>query len=343
MSPELPPLTLLVSGPTASGKSDLAVRLARALKGEIINIDSVQVYRGADVGSAKIPPGERQGVPHHLLDLLDPSEPTDVAFLCGETRRTAEEISARGSLPILVGSSGMYITALFRGLAELPRRDESLRRELELLPNDELHRLLASGDPTLASRLHPNDRVRLVRALETLRLTGVPASEHYARQSEHGFVQGLSLVVCLPRTLLYERIDRRAAEMVRSGLVAETATIRDRFGDDAPVLKTLGYAEALRHLRGTLAVGDLAATIARNTRRYAKRQLTFWRNEPTKRGWTVSPSGEMDADEREPVEGIGLSAHKWGFDELCLGVRRWSREPPNRSEVWYVDGASLLP
>ncbi len=282
---------VVVAGPTAAGKSALGLRLAEALGGEIVSIDSVQVYRGADVGSAKPTTIEQRVVPHHMIDRWEPSHGGDMAQFLRGARSAINEVAARGKPVVCVGGTGLYLTGLLHGLAELPPRDELLRAELESLTGDELVKRLLDVDPEAAARLHRNDRVRLIRAIEGSEISGEPMS---ARQARHGYREALYrarlLVPLWSRAELYRRIDQRTETMVTGGLLAETRAIHDRYGAGAPVLDAVGYAEARAVLRGQLDEADLIAAIAQATRRFAKRQMTYWRNEPLKRGWEIRPA-----------------------------------------------------
>lgn len=346
-----PRRTLAVCGPTASGKSALAIDLALALGGEVINLDSVQVFRGFDIGSAKLSVDERRGVPHHVLDIFAPDEPANVARFREAALAAIDDTTARGRVPMLVGGSGLYVTALLHGLADVPATPADVRGAVAALSPDEQYSELQRVDPITAERLNPNDQQRVSRAVEIFRVTGRPASEFFA---QHTFatvdVASLVLVLCRPRDELYARIDFRAAQMLKAGLVAETVALRAQYGQVAP-LDTLGYKQACRYLDGTLSEGDLSREIAMHTRRFAKRQMTYWRNEPAKRGWIVRPS---DHEEAQIVSGFddfparaqqrmkGFRAFVWGRDELIDRARRRLAEPLLRTEVWFVQGAAVV-
>jgi tRNA dimethylallyltransferase len=342
-----PRRALAVCGPTASGKSELSIRLARALGGEVVNVDSVQVYRGFDIGSAKLDAEERGGVPHHVLDIFSPDEPANVAKFRNEALRAIDDIVARGKVPILVGGSGLYLTALLHGLAEVPATPSDVRQAVaELSPADQ-YAELQRVDPVTAARLNPNDLQRVSRAVEIFRVTGKPASIFFA---EHTFapvdVVSLVLAICRPRDELYKRIDSRAEQMLESGLVDETKRLRAHYGLAAP-LETLGYKQVCDYLDGKLAYNDLAHEIALHTRRFAKRQMTYWRNEPAKRGWIVRPGDEEEAQVVAGFDDFPLRAQKrmkgfrafsWKRDQLLDTVRARLVQPLRRSEVWFVRG-----
>lgn len=269
---------LAVVGPTASGKSDLAVYLAEKLGGEILNCDSVQIYRGLDIGAAKAVP---RSVPAHLFDIL---EPTDL-FTAGEYARRAravlEEIRARGRLPVVVGGTGFYLRALLEGLFAGPERNEELRRRLAKRPAERLHRLLARLDPVSAARIHPRDKPKLIRALEVRLETRKPISQMWAkgRQGLEGF-RAMKLGLNPPRAELYQRINARAAGMFHGGLLEEVRGLLDRgIPESAKPFESHGYAEALRVLRAEISLEEAIDITQRKVRRYARRQMTWFRRE----------------------------------------------------------------
>ena len=281
---------LLIAGATASGKSALALRVASECGGEIVSLDSVQIYRGADIGSAKPAPHDRVQVAHHLIDIRDPDERYSAAQFVRDCEASVAEIKTRSHRPIIVGGATLYLTSLLHGLADLVRGSEALRGRLSSLSDEEIYVQLLAQDPQSARRLHPNDRFRVSRALENVIESGSSTSR---ARAEHGFAvlrnTALIIVLCPPREELYRRIDARADRMLCGGLIEETAKLRSSFGDDVALFKTLGYQECLSFLKGELPRERLAAEIAMHTRRYAKRQMTYWRNEPRKRGWKVIP------------------------------------------------------
>ena len=337
---------LVVSGPSGSGKSALAVRLAEELSGEILNMDSVQVYRGLDIGSAKPTFAERRGVPHHLLDLVSPEARFSVGDYLGAAEPVINDLERRGKLSIVVGGTTLYLTALLHGLATLPQRNEELRDTLEAEASDALHRRLAAVDPTSALRLHPNDRVRVIRALEVCLSLGRPLSTFHD-EHRYGNVRHRALILnlCWPRPELYRRINARAVTMVSSGLVAEVDGIIAQAGNDAPCLAAIGYAQARAVVLGTLAPELLANAVAQATRRYAKRQLTYLRNEPRKRGWRVEP-GALDLVDAEGVDSRSpLGEPQVSVVDFAAVVRRVQEVrgggvQPNT--IWHIDAPSLL-
>jgi tRNA dimethylallyltransferase len=273
-----------VLGPTGSGKSELALRLATEFGGEIVNCDSLQVYRHFDIGTAKLPPGERRGIPHHLIDVLNPDE----LFTAGEYARVAagvvEEISARGRLPVLAGGTGFYLRALLDGLFPGPARDQALRDRLaarEARRPGSLHRLLARFDPATARKIHPHDLPKVTRALEICLVARRPASELFreGRAGLRGY-RSLKLGLWPGRDALYDRVNLRCEKMFDAGLVDEVRRILALgYSPEVKPFESVGYKQALQLVRGELTQREAVFYAQRNTRNYAKRQLTWFRKE----------------------------------------------------------------
>jgi len=275
---------IAVVGPTAAGKSALALRLAREHGGEIVSCDSLQVYRGLDIGSAKALPEERASVPHHLIDVVEP----DALFSAADYARLAREaiagIRARGRLPIVAGGTGLYLRALVQGLFEGPARNEALRARLERLAerfgDARLHRLLGRVDSKAAERTHPNDRVRIVRALEVYCLTGRPiTAQHDERRPA---LEGPRLLVglCPDRGALRKAVEARTRQMLERGLFEEVRGLLARFGEPLPrPLGAIGYRQAVAVLRGKLEPSEAEQSIVTETMRFAKRQMTWFRHQ----------------------------------------------------------------
>lgn len=286
------PLAIAVlAGPTASGKTRLAVEVARRLGAEIVSADSQQVYRGLEVGTAKPTAEERAQVPHHLLDLAAPGEGMDAARWAELADRAIADIAGRGRLPLVVGGTGLYLRALLRGVVAAPGRDPALRARLEAeaarLGRPALHARLAAVDPAAAARIRPNDLVRVIRALE-ISAGGRTQSELFAT---HGFrerrYRGRFLALLVPRDELHRRIEQRARAIAEGGILDEARWLLERFGGSLPKLP-LGYAEAAECAQGSFPVEELARRIAVAHRRYARRQLVWLRREPEVE-WLVPP------------------------------------------------------
>jgi tRNA dimethylallyltransferase len=273
-------------GPTGTGKSALALALAERLGAEIVNCDSRQVYRGLDIGSAKPTAAERAAVPHHLYDVAAPDEPFDCARYRELARAAIADIEARGRRVLLVGGTGLYLKVLRFGLFAGPRRDAARRAELAAIETEApgtLHGRLAELDPDSARRIHPHDRIRLIRAIEVCELSGTPLS---IWQRQHGFrttelpirVIGLAM----ERGRLYGRLDARCRAMIEQGLLDEIRSLWSRgYGPDLTPLRSIGYRELGAHLRGECDLETAIADMQRATRRFAKRQLTWFRADPT--------------------------------------------------------------
>ncbi|HEY4357350.1 MAG TPA: tRNA (adenosine(37)-N6)-dimethylallyltransferase MiaA [Acidobacteriaceae bacterium] len=275
---------LVVAGPTASGKTALALHLAEALDGDIVSCDSVAVYRLMEIGTAKPSAEERARVPHHCLDIHWPDEPCTAGDYARHARAAIAGIRDRGRLPIVAGGTGLYLRALLQGLAPAPPRDEELRERLRERQAAHgpgyLHRLLRRLDPGAALLIHANDTPKLVRSLEVTLAARSPQTEQWraGRDPLQGY-RVLQMALSPAREALYARINQRAAAMFTLGLVEETDMLRMRFGDDCRALTALGYAQAMAVLRGQLPLETAIAVAQQGHRNYAKRQLTWFRRE----------------------------------------------------------------
>jgi tRNA dimethylallyltransferase len=280
------PRVIVICGPTAAGKTAAGIEVARAVDGEIVGADSMQVYRYMDIGTAKPTAMEQAAVRHHLIDVVDPDEPFDAAAYLTLGRQVLTDLFRRGKTPIVVGGTGLYIKALLCGLFRSDARDPAvrarLRAEAEAQGAAALHRRLAQCDPQTAGRLHPNDTVRILRALEVLEVTGRPIS---ALQREHRFgdapFHALKMGLSLDRETLYRRIDRRVEAMMATGLEAEVRTLLARgYGPHLKPMQSIGYSHMAAFIAGALSRTDCIRTLQRDTRRFAKRQLTWFRADP---------------------------------------------------------------
>ena len=277
---------LILTGPTAVGKTKLSIELAKAVGGEIISADSVQVYKKMDIGSAKITPDEMDGVPHHLVDVLEPTEDFNIVLFQQLAKKSMGEIYSKGRIPILVGGTGFYIQAITRDIDfTQSEQDDSYRKELEALAAEKgssfLHDMLASVDPKSAEDIHENNVKRVIRALEFYKQNGTRISEHNEEQKEHVSPYNLAyFVLNAPRPLLYERIDARVDEMLKNGLVEEVKNLH-RMGCHREMvsMQGLGYKEILSWLGGEYPYEEAIRILKRDTRHFAKRQLTWFRRE----------------------------------------------------------------
>jgi tRNA dimethylallyltransferase len=280
------PLLVAILGPTATGKSALGLEIARRYGGEIINCDSTAVFRGFDIGTDKVPAGAQQGIAHHLVDIADPTEEYTAAQYARDAARVIRDVHARGRLPILVGGTGFYFRALTRGLFPGPGRDSALRARLERSADRRgvawLHRLLRRVDPESATRIQTRDLKRIVRALEVFFLTGRPLTAHFAATvSPIPDVEVLAIGVRLPAAQIAARVARRVDEQFERGLLDEIRSLLARgIPEQARPFGGLVYRQALEHLHGVRDEAATRALITQENRRYARRQLIWFRKEP---------------------------------------------------------------
>lgn len=277
---------IAVGGPTASGKTALSVGLAKAFGGEIINADSMQIYKNLDVGTAKPSIEERQGVPHYLLDFLPPETPYSVADFTAAADPLIQEITARGKLPLVVGGTGLYITSLLNGMAFAPEKtDPAIRARLqeraEAEGNAALYAELQSIDPDYAAQVHPNNLPRVIRALELYAATGRRMSEERvnARPAEPPYRSLCLCLTCRDRAVLYDRIERRVNLMVENGVLAEAKQVYDHRDTYRTAAQAIGYKEFFPYFEGTGSLDECTARLKQATRNYAKRQLTWFRRQ----------------------------------------------------------------
>jgi len=294
MQPDGAPVLHAIVGPTASGKSTLARSLARRLGAELLSVDSMKVYRGMDVGTAKPTLEARREVPHHLLDLVDPDEEFSTARYLEHANRVEPDVRNRGRIPLYVGGTALYLKALRQGLFSDPGRDPDLRRELESIAEREgtevLHRRLRSVDPVAASRIHPNDRKRIVRALEVFHSTGSPISALQTQFASAG--RRVSwLAIRWPRTTLNRRIDLRVDRMMRDGFLEEVRRLDEASAFGKTSREAIGYRELLDHLAGRCSRDESVERIKLRTRQFARRQATWFRSFSDLR-WLEGPEDE---------------------------------------------------
>ena len=293
------PIAVAILGATATGKSALALAVAERFGGEIVNCDSTAVYRGFDIGTDKIAVADRRGIPHHLIDIADPTDDYTAAQYARDAADAIRDIHRRGRLPILAGGTGFYFRALTRGLFPGPGRDTDLRARLESIAARHdvtfLHRMLAKVDPESALRIQPRDLKRLVRALEVFFLTGRPLTAHFAETaSPIPDVEVVAIGLRLPAADISARVTRRVDEQFDRGLLDEIRTLLARgIPENARPFGGLVYRQAMEHLKGVRDEASTRALIAQENRRYARRQLIWFRKEPNL-GWFDGP-GESAA------------------------------------------------
>lgn len=277
---DLPPLLAIV-GPTATGKTAVAVEVAKQLQGEIASADSMLIYRYMDIGTAKPTSEERQGIPHYMIDLIDPDEPYSVALYQAEAERHILEISGRGKLPLLVGGTGLYIRSVidrysFARAGFDPGLRRQLQEEAEAFGKEALYRRLCAVDQEAAQKIHPHNLKRVIRALEVYYLTGQPVSRR--QQKKEGPKYNLAMFgLAMERALLYRRIEERVDKMLAAGLVEEVRQLLQRgYGLELTSMQGLGYKEMAQYLMGRITYAEAVYLLKRNTRRFAKRQLTWF-------------------------------------------------------------------
>ncbi|MCS7089185.1 MAG: tRNA (adenosine(37)-N6)-dimethylallyltransferase MiaA [Verrucomicrobiota bacterium] len=315
---------LILAGPTASGKSELALVLAERLGGEIVSVDSMQVYRGMDIGTAKPSPRDRSRIPHHLVDVVEPWEPFDAARFVALARRALQEIAQRGRVAILCGGTGLYFKALALGLGQAPGPEPALRAQLEATPLTELLRELADRDPVTFARIDRKNPRRVIRAVEVIRLTGRPYSEQRAAwhsvEWPPSWRQGM---FGLRRAAedLRRRIDLRVDQMFAAGLVEETRGLLARgLSEKATALQALGYRQVVEYLQGRRSLPETVAEVKRRTRQFARRQMTWFRLQMPLEWLEVQPQSSAAALAEQVLARWTLAAknsHAERSPEIC--------------------------
>lgn len=316
------PKILAVVGPTASGKTALAVELALRLGGEVICCDSMQIYREMSIGTAKPTEEEKRGVPHHLFDIKDPDEPFSAQEYVALAEKTVADILSRGKLPVFCGGTGLYLDAFLRGgMPETPGADLALRAELsdfaEVHGAEALHRELVAVDPESAAQAHPNNLRRVIRALEIYRLTGVAKSEwdRRSRTLPSRYNAAVLGLVFADRALLYDRIERRVDLMLADGLLEETRALLNAgvFERSPTAAAAIGYKELLPYLRGECSLADAVTELKTATRRYAKRQLTWFCAKDYVCPLTVDGTNGMLKSEQIVNNALALAERAWNM------------------------------
>jgi tRNA dimethylallyltransferase len=299
------PQIILIAGPTAVGKSEIALRLAGQLGGEIISVDSMQVYRGLDIGTAKPSPADRARVPHHLIDICDLTESFDAAQFARLAHRAVAEIQSRGHVPILCGGTGLYFKAFLEGLGEAPSADAKLRAELEATPLEKLLVELCERDPAAYEKIDRKNPRRVIRAVEVVRLTGKPFS---AVQSPKSKIQGQKLeFFCFTRMPddLRKQIDMRVDAMFARGLVDETRELLRRgLEQNKTAMQAIGYRQVVEHLRGERSLTETIELVKIRTRQFAKRQLTWFRAQKNLEWIELKPDESLEKCAQKICEAV---------------------------------------
>lgn len=299
---------LVILGPTAVGKSGLALEIAQKYGGEIVCIDSRTVYRKIDIGTAKPTPRQRKMIPHHMLDLLDLDQKCDAVWFASEARKAVTDVSARGRLPILVGGAGFYLRSVLHGLFDIDLREEEraeFAARVSDIPTSELYEQLSEVDRESSLKIHENDRYRIVRALEVYALSGTPLSEHISDQADdHEFsLNAIKIGLNTRREIIHQRINDRTAEMIERGWIEEVRELlNEGVGTELPGMQTIGYQEIISYLNGEIDLDSCVERISAATRQYAKRQLTWFRKE-NKVKW-------LDISKDDPVEEASMILDK---------------------------------
>ncbi|KXH80059.1 tRNA (adenosine(37)-N6)-dimethylallyltransferase MiaA [Sporosarcina sp. HYO08] len=292
------PEVLAIVGPTASGKTALSVALAKALDGEVINGDAMQVYQQLNIGTAKITEEEKEGIPHHLFDVKNPMEEFSVAEYQLSVRKWIRDIQERGKTPIIVGGTGLYVQSVlydFRFTEEAADPLVRSRLEVELEQNGAhtLYEKLVRLDPISAEKIHPNNHRRLIRALEIIEVTGRTKKDHEKEVGQKPLYHHLLIGLHVPRDVLYERIDRRVDGMMEQGLLQEAKALWDQGIRNVQSVQAIGYKELYQHFEEELTLAEAIALIKKNTRNYAKRQMTYFRNKLSVE-WFEAELGTME-------------------------------------------------
>ena len=276
---------IILTGPTAAGKTDISIKLAKRIGGEIISADSMQVYKRMNIGTAKITPEEMQGVKHHLIDVLEPTEPFNVAVFKELASKAADEIYERGNIPIIVGGTGFYIQALLYDIyfseEESDGYKEELEKEAEVYGSAKLFEKLRAVDPASCDVIHPNNVKKVIRALEFYHYNGYPISKHNeTERAKESVFDSKYYVLTMDRAKLYDRIERRVDIMIDNGLVDEVRSLITEGLDDSYIsMQGIGYKEIYEYLKGTSTLDEAVYNIKQNTRHFAKRQMTWFRRE----------------------------------------------------------------
>ena len=280
------PRVVAIGGPTATGKTALSVALAKEFGGEVVNADSMQIYRGLDIGTAKPTAEERQGIPHHLMDFLPPEAPYSVADFTAAAAPLIEQLNSAGKLPIVTGGTGLYITSLMKGTAFAPEKtDPAIRARLQTEADEQgsaaLYARLQQIDPAYAEKLHPNNLPRVIRALELFEATGRRMSEQQraALAAEPPYRSLCICLTCRDRAELYRRIDRRVDSMLQNGVLEEAKLVYDNRATYRTAAQAIGYKEFFPYFAGEMPLNDCANRLKQATRNYAKRQLTWFRHQ----------------------------------------------------------------
>jgi len=305
MSPKVP----VIVGPTAAGKTALSLQLADLLNCQIISADSRQIYKYMNIGTAKVETEIQKRIPHHFIDIRDPDSYYSAGMYSKEARIKIDEIQQQNILPVIVGGSGLYIRALVDGIVELNAKDKEVRseldKELDISGLAALYSELQKIDPAYASKISQNDPQRILRALEVFRVTNIPFSEWQAQKPVSAAIEPFFIGVTSPREVLYQRINNRVDQMFENGLIDEVRELENRgFSRNLNALNTVGYKEVFAHLSEEITYGEMVELIKRNTRRYSKRQMTWFNSDERIQWFTISAANELTKIARQIRQSI---------------------------------------
>ncbi|GGF10408.1 tRNA dimethylallyltransferase [Halobacillus andaensis] len=305
------PQVISIVGPTAVGKSELAVQVAHHFNGEVISGDSMQIYKSMDIGTAKVTEKEMEGIPHHMINIKEPNESFSVAEFQERVSLLIDEITARHRLPIIVGGTGLYIQAAlydfnFSNEKRNPDVVEKLEQEAEEHGIESLYRRLKTIDPAQAEKMHPNNKRRVIRALEVYETTGQTLSGNHDKQTQDSPYTPLLIGLEMERAVLYDRINTRVDVMLKRGLEEEVRSLYARGFEDCQSMKAIGYKEFIPYFKGEYSYERAVELLKRNSRRYAKRQFTYFKNKLNVRWYNVNPLKKYDKNEKILAELAGM-------------------------------------
>jgi len=283
---------IVIGGPTGAGKTNLSLNLAKILNAHIISADSAQIYKGLDIGTAKITPEEMKGIPHHMIDIVEPLEKYNVGEYQRNVNNLLNNFEKEKINILLVGGTGLYIDSISEGLSSLPQGDKNIREKLSSYTKEELYRKLLEVDKEAAQNIHINNRIRTERALEVFLLTGEKFSILSKKNIKENNYDFLKIALEFPREILYERINKRVDIMIEKGLIDEVTNLYDKYGENLTKLNIIGYNEIISYLKKDFSLEKAIYNIKINSRRYAKRQLTWFKNDPKYTWYLCSQNNE---------------------------------------------------
>lgn len=328
------PKLVCVCGTTASGKSDLSILLAQHLQTEIICFDSAQVFKFADIGSAKVDKLDQAKVRHHLIDIYEPDQKLQAGAFIQLANLEIDKLIRKSKIPLLCIGTSLYFRLLLEGLADTGEADLTVRNQLEQLPTHELYQQLVNSDPQRATQLHFNDRLRIIRALEIFLTQGKTATELYSEQKKQSDYDVLLLILVRNKQSLSERIELRTKKMLKAGLIEESRFLLQKYGRDIQIFDSIGYQESLQYLESQnspapMSLSELEDRISLHTRQLAKRQLTFWRSYPAKSGFILDP--QQNFPEHQHNQEKLIKTRKSDFGDIKLEIDSFMKCPSSRA------------